>query len=91
MLGIGRKKGAKEKALVEPAVEAAAAFVSFAFAAGGGTLRLSAVVVAGLLLASQHRLIRSDDLRSIDTAFFTANGVLSVWLCAATAADILLA
>ncbi|MCG6947554.1 MAG: putative 4-hydroxybenzoate polyprenyltransferase [Acidobacteria bacterium] len=56
-------------------------FLAFALAAGGGMLRLLAVVSAGLLLAWQHRLIRSDDLQSIDAAFFTANGTLAMAMC----------
>ncbi len=56
-------------------------FVMFAFAAGGGLIRYSAVVAAGLLLAWQHRLVSADDLRAVDAAFFTANGALAVCMC----------
>jgi 4-hydroxybenzoate polyprenyltransferase len=56
-------------------------FVAFAIAAGGGPIRLAAVAAAGLLLAWQHRLIRADDLSSIDAAFFTANGTLATVMC----------
>jgi 4-hydroxybenzoate polyprenyltransferase len=56
-------------------------FLAFALAAGGGMLRLLAVASAGLLLAWQHRLIRLDDLQSIDAAFFTTNGSLAVAMC----------
>jgi 4-hydroxybenzoate polyprenyltransferase len=56
-------------------------FVAFALAAGGGPIRLSAVAAAGLLLASQHRLIRADGLESVDAAFFTANGTLAMVVC----------
>jgi 4-hydroxybenzoate polyprenyltransferase len=42
------------------------------------------------LLAWQHWLIGPGDLSRLDAAFFTANGVLAVWLFAATAADLLL-
>lgn len=56
-------------------------FLTFALAAGGGPIRLLAVAAAGLLLAWQHRLIRADDLRSIDAAFFTANGALAMAMC----------
>ena len=44
-------------------------------------IRLLAVAAAGILLAWQHRLIRVDDLESVDAAFFTANGVLSIVMC----------
>ena len=56
-------------------------FLAFAFAAGGGAIRYSAVVAAGLILAWQHRLVSADDLRSVDAAFFTANGTLAVCMC----------
>jgi len=56
-------------------------FVAFAWAAGGGTIRYLAVVAAGLILAWQHRLVSADDLRSVDAAFFTANGTLAVCMC----------
>jgi 4-hydroxybenzoate polyprenyltransferase len=43
------------------------------------------------LLAYQHAILRPGDLSRLDAAFFTANGVLSVWLLLATAADLALA
>jgi 4-hydroxybenzoate polyprenyltransferase len=58
-----------------------AGFLSFALAAGGGPIRLLAVAAAGLLLAWQHRLIRADNLQSVDAAFFTANGTLALAMC----------
>lgn len=58
-----------------------AGFLAFALAAGGGAIRLLAVAVAGLLLAWQHRLIRADDLHSVDAAFFTTNGALAMVVC----------
>jgi 4-hydroxybenzoate polyprenyltransferase len=63
-------------------VLAFAGFFIFALAAGGGPILLAAVTAAGLLLAWQHRLIAADDLRSIDAAFFTANGTLAMAMCA---------
>jgi 4-hydroxybenzoate polyprenyltransferase len=56
-------------------------FLLFAYAAGGGPVRFAAVAAAGLLLAWQHRLIRADNLQSIDAAFFTANGTLAMAMC----------
>jgi 4-hydroxybenzoate polyprenyltransferase len=38
---------------------------------------LGVVVVAGLL-AYEHSLVRPGDLRRLDAAFFTVNGVISV-------------
>ena len=43
-----------------------------------------------LLILYQHWVIRPGDLSRLNAAFFTANGILSVWLFAATALDILL-
>jgi 4-hydroxybenzoate polyprenyltransferase len=57
-------------------------FLAFALGAGGGAIRYSAVVAAGLLLAWQHRLVSADDLDSVDAAFFTANGTLAICMCA---------
>ena len=44
----------------------------------------------GALLGYQHWVVRPGDLSRLDAAFFQANGVLSVWLFAATAVDVLL-
>ena len=58
-----------------------AGFLTFAVAAGGGAIRLLAVAAAALMLAWQHRLIRAQDLHSVDAAFFTANGALAMAMC----------
>lgn len=42
------------------------------------------------LLAYQHAIVRPDDLSRLNAAFFTANGVLAVWLFAAVAIDLAL-
>ncbi len=42
-----------------------------------------------LLLAWQHWVVRPNDMSRLNAAFFTANGILSVWLFAATAFDLL--
>jgi 4-hydroxybenzoate polyprenyltransferase len=60
---------------------ALAGFGAFAVMAGGGWLRLAAVVAAALLLAWQHRLIATKGLVAVDAAFFTANGALAVVMC----------
>jgi 4-hydroxybenzoate polyprenyltransferase len=41
------------------------------------------------LISWQHWVVRPGDLSRLNAAFFTANGALSVWLFALTAADIL--
>lgn len=43
------------------------------------------------LLVYQHAIVRPGDLSRLDAAFFTANGVLAVWLFATTATDLWLA
>ena len=47
-------------------------------------------VGCALLLAYQHWVVRPRDLSRLNAAFFTANGMLSVWLFAMTAVDVLL-
>jgi 4-hydroxybenzoate polyprenyltransferase len=42
------------------------------------------------LLAWQHAIVRPGDLSRLNAAFFTANGLLAVWLFAAIAADLVL-
>ncbi len=42
------------------------------------------------LLAYQHWVVRPQDLSRLNAAFFTANGLLAVWLFATTAVDLLL-
>jgi 4-hydroxybenzoate polyprenyltransferase len=42
------------------------------------------------LIGWQHWVVRPGDLSRLNAAFFTANGVLSVWLFATTAADVLI-
>lgn len=56
----------------------------------GGWLFGAAVVVAGLFLVKQHRLVSPSDLSRVDAAFFTANGWLSVAFFLLGAADVLL-
>ena len=59
-------------------------------AVSGGWLFGAAVVVAGLFLVRQHRLVSPDDLSRVNAAFFTANGWLSVAVFVLGAADVLL-
>ncbi len=60
-----------------------------AFGAGAGFRApyFAGVVIAAWLLAFEHRLVRPDDLRRLDAAFFTMNGVLSVVVFLAALAD----
>ena len=61
-------------------VLASVGFLLFAAAAGGGWIRYSAVIVAGVILAWQHRAVMADGLDAVGAAFFTANGTLAVWM-----------
>jgi 4-hydroxybenzoate polyprenyltransferase len=52
-----------------------------------GTLYWLGVAAVALLLAYEHSLVRPGDLRRLDTAFFTLNGVISVVFAAFVIAD----
>ena len=52
-----------------------------------GVLYWLGVAVVAALLAYQHSLVRPGDLRRLDTAFFTMNGVISVAFFAFVLAD----
>jgi 4-hydroxybenzoate polyprenyltransferase len=69
---------------------AAVLFAAFGVAAGLGTAYAMGVLAATLMLAWQHWLLRRFDLRNIHSAFFTANGILSVVMLAAGLSDIYL-
>jgi 4-hydroxybenzoate polyprenyltransferase len=60
------------------------------YAPGLGTAYAVGVAGCAALLAWQHWIVRPGDLSRLDAAFFTANGVLAVWLFAATAVDVAL-
>jgi 4-hydroxybenzoate polyprenyltransferase len=46
------------------------------------------VAAVALLLAYEHSLVRPTDLRRLDTAFFTMNGVISVVFAVFVIADV---
>ena len=52
-----------------------------------GALYWTGVAVVTALLAYEHSLVRPDDLRRLDMAFFTMNGVISVAFAAFVIAD----
>jgi 4-hydroxybenzoate polyprenyltransferase len=52
-----------------------------------GALYWLGVAVVALLLAYEHSLVRPGDLRRLDTAFFTMNGVISVAFAVFVIAD----
>jgi 4-hydroxybenzoate polyprenyltransferase len=47
------------------------------------------VVAVAVLLAYEHSLVRPGDIRRLDAAFFTVNGLISVAFCAFVLADVL--
>jgi 4-hydroxybenzoate polyprenyltransferase len=60
------------------------------YAGGLGLWYWLGVAGCGALLAYQHALVRPNDLSRLNAAFFTANGVLALWLFGAVAADLFL-
>jgi 4-hydroxybenzoate polyprenyltransferase len=70
-----------------------AATVLFLAAAGlaldVGALYWFGVAAVAALLLYEHALVRPHDLRRLDAAFFTVNGVISVVFCAFVVADVI--
>ncbi|HOF88424.1 MAG TPA: UbiA family prenyltransferase, partial [Armatimonadota bacterium] len=64
---------------------------AFGWLAGLGWGYAAALAPVGALLIAQHRMVRPDDLRRVDAAFFTANGAISLLLLLGTGIDVLLA
>ena len=58
-------------------------------ALGGGLLYIIGAVVVAALLVYEHLLVRPDDLRRLDAAFFTTNGVISITFFAFVLLDVL--
>ncbi len=69
------------------------ATAGFLFAAwrlsGGGPLFGGALIASGAALVYQHAIVKPGDLSRVNTAFFTANGFVSIALCAGGVADVL--
>ena len=61
----------------------------FVYPPGLGWGWWAAVAGCAALLGWQHWIVRPGDLSRLDAAFFQANGLLSVWLFAAAAVDLL--
>jgi 4-hydroxybenzoate polyprenyltransferase len=57
---------------------------------GMGKLAIAGVAVVAVLLAYEHSLISAGDLRKLNAAFFTMNGVISVVFFVFVAGDLLL-
>jgi 4-hydroxybenzoate polyprenyltransferase len=60
------------------------------YAGGLGAWYWLGVGGCAALLAYQHAVVRPGDLSRLNAAFFTANGLLAVWLFGAVAADLFL-
>lgn len=65
-----------------------AGFVAFGRMVPLGPGWLFGLAAAAVLLVWQHRLLRPGDLRRIDMAFFTANGIIAILLLAAGCLDL---
>lgn len=65
-------------------------FVAFGLLVPLGTGYLVGSAAAALLLLWQHLLVRADDLRRVDLAFFTANGTIAIVMFLAGGVDLLL-
>lgn len=63
------------------------AALPFVYPSGLGLAYWVGVGGCAALLAGQHAIVRPGDLSRLNAAFFTANGVLALWLLAATATD----
>ena len=57
---------------------ALAALVAFGWGAGLGPVYYGGVAVGAALVAYEHQLVKPGDLRRLDAAFFTMNGIVSV-------------
>ena len=57
---------------------------------GLGKLAFAGVAAVAALLAYEHSLVRASDLGSLNAAFFTMNGVISVVFFLFVASDLLL-
>jgi 4-hydroxybenzoate polyprenyltransferase len=57
--------------------------------AGGGAILLAGVAATVAALVYQHLIVRPGDLSRVNAAFFTANGFVSVALCACGIAQVL--
>jgi 4-hydroxybenzoate polyprenyltransferase len=54
------------------------ALVAFGWGAGLGAVYYGGVAVGAALVAYEHQLVKPGDLRRLDAAFFTMNGIVSV-------------
>ena len=57
---------------------------------GLGKIAMAGVLLVGLLLIYEHSLVKHDDLRRLNAAFFTMNGFISMGFLFFIAADFIL-
>jgi len=69
-------------------VTTAVFFLLAGWAAGLGGVYFFIASVVGLILMSEHLLVKEDDMSRVNVAFFTMNGVISVALFLGTLIDI---
>jgi 4-hydroxybenzoate polyprenyltransferase len=67
-----------------------ALLVAVGLGAGVGAWYWLGVAAVAALLAYEHTLVRPDDLRRLDAAFFTVNGVISLVFCGFVVLDVAL-
>ncbi len=70
-------------------VAAVAGFALFGLAAGMGAAYQFGVAVAAGLLGWEHRLVRPNDYRRLDAAFFTMNGIIAGIILLGALTDVL--
>ena len=87
---LGERGALVVSALLHLGALALLALLPRVYAPGLGVAYWVGVAGCAALLAWQHAVVRPGDLSRLNAAFFTANGVLAVWLFAATAVDLAL-
>ena len=65
-----------------------ALLLAFGFLAGLGAIYYGAVALIGAFIVYEHALVRPDDLRRVNAAFFTMNGAISAFFLVAIAASV---
>ncbi len=66
-----------------------AALIGLGGMADLGGVYFTGVAATAAMLVYEHSLVRPNDLSRVNRAFFTVNGCISLFLCAATIADLL--
>ena len=64
-----------------------AALSVFGYGAGFGVPYYAGIIVASVILAWEHHLVKADDLSRLDAAFFRSNGVISIVVFLGTLID----